>query len=208
MKLIYLTLIGICFSFNLKAQSEFMNKSNTFSPVNSVVNPKASISPFLPDPAFKSSSAPILMEKSKMQFINTNTFVNPGDAYLDKLNRKEGGFDSKMFRQNQYLGDFKSNAAFVKISYRDFGEVDGDEIKVLVNGRVVIERIYLNNSYQGLDLPLEKGFNKIEFEALNQGLYGPNTADFQVYDDKGVLISANQWNLATGFKASIIIFKE
>jgi hypothetical protein len=28
-----------------------------------------------------------------------------------------------------------------------------------------------------------------------------------VYDDKGVLISASQWNLGTGFKATIILVK-
>jgi hypothetical protein len=35
-----------------------------------------------------------------------------------------------------------------------------------------------------------KRFNKIDFEALNQGSSGPNTAEFKVYDDKGSLISA------------------
>jgi hypothetical protein len=57
-------------------------------------------------------------------------------------------------------------------------------------------------------LGLIKGFNKVDFEAINQGESGPNTAEFQVYDDKGQLISANQWNLATGFKASIILIKD
>ena len=55
---------------------------------------------------------------------------------------------------------------------------------------------------------IPKGFNKIDFEALNQGTAGPNTAEFRVYDDQGLLVSANQWNLATGFKATIIIVKE
>ena len=66
----------------------------------------------------------------------------------------------------------------------------------------------VEGNYQTFQLDLIKGFNKIDFEALNQGLYGPNTAQFQVYDDKSELISSNQWNLATGFKATIIIFKE
>jgi hypothetical protein len=55
---------------------------------------------------------------------------------------------------------------------------------------------------------LEKGFNKIDFEALNQGSSGPNTAQFQIFDDKGVLISSSQWNLGTGFKATIVLVKE
>jgi hypothetical protein len=52
-----------------------------------------------------------------------------------------------------------------------------------------------------------KGFNKIDFEALNQRSSGPNTAEFQIYDDNGGLISASQWNLGTGFKATIVVTK-
>ena len=35
-----------------------------------------------------------------------------------------------------------------------------------------------------------------------------NTAEFRVYDDNKKLVSNNQWNLVTGFKASIIVTKE
>ena len=49
---------------------------------------------------------------------------------------------------------------------------------------------------------------KIDFEALNQGTAVPNTAEVRVYDDKGSLISASQWNLGTGFKATILLVKE
>ena len=44
--------------------------------------------------------------------------------------------------------------------------------------------------------------------ALNQGESGPNTAEFQVYDDKGNLVSSKQWNLLTGVKATIVVTKE
>ncbi|MFT7157938.1 MAG: hypothetical protein ACI8Q1_002963, partial [Parvicella sp.] len=46
------------------------------------------------------------------------------------------------------------------------------------------------------------------FEALNQGDSGPNTAELHVYDDKGMLVSAHEWNLLTGNKASIIVYKQ
>jgi len=57
---------------------------------------------------------------------------------------------------------------------------------------------FLNSSY----------FNKVEFEALNQGTSGPNTAEFSIFDDKGAVITSDQWDLATGFKGSIMIIKE
>ena len=37
---------------------------------------------------------------------------------------------------------------------------------------------------------------------------GPNTAEVRVYDEAGNLTAANQWNLATGVKATFIIVKE
>ena len=81
-------------------------------------------------------------------------------------------------------------------------------IKISVNDVVVVASVTLINEFQVLDLPLKPGFNKIDFEALNQGTSGPNTAEFHVFDDKGKMIAANRWNLATGFKATVIIVKE
>ena len=63
-------------------------------------------------------------------------------------------------------------------------------------------------SYKKLDVELIKGFNKIDFVALNQGSAGPNTAEVRVYDDQGRLMMANLWNLATGTKATFIVVKD
>ena len=92
--------------------------------------------------------------------------------------------------------------------YRDAAYVDGDQIRVYLNDKVIQYQVNLDSDFKGFEITLEKGFNKIDFEALNQGSSGPNTAEFKVYDDKGSLISASQWNLGTGFKATIILVKE
>ncbi|MEN9323416.1 MAG: hypothetical protein RL699_1196 [Bacteroidota bacterium] len=196
------------FGFNVWAQYEFMNPSNAIPASPSTSAPKVfTPSVFSPKtPSTNKSSS--IMEKNSMQFTNPNSFANPGDVYKDKLNRKPEGDDFRVYRKNQFLGEFTSKAETVRISCRDFGEIDGDEIRIWVNGKVMVERIFLTGDYRGIDLGLIKGFNKVDFEAINQGESGPNTADFQVYDEKGQLISANQWNLATGFKASIILIKD
>lgn len=208
----FLLLVGFSFfSVPVSAQNEFLNKNNSIAPTingnkttssNSIYTPNV----FNPKKTESTTSSSDIPDK-QMEF-KTNEFKNPNDSYVEKLNSREDQGDYKMFRKNQYLGDFRSNATSVKISCRDFGEVDGDEIKVLVNDKVVVSKIYLQGSYSTIELGLVKGFNKIDFEALNQGLLGPNTAQFRVTDETGQLISSNQWNLATGFKATIIIFKE
>ena len=55
---------------------------------------------------------------------------------------------------------------------------------------------------------VEFSWHKIDFVALNQGDSGPNTAELRIYDDNDILISSNQWNLATGAKATLIIVKQ
>lgn len=84
----------------------------------------------------------------------------------------------------------------------------GDRVKILVNDRVVIPEILLESASKEYYIDLSDGFNKVEFEALNQGSSGPNTAAFRVYDDKGSIITSNEWNLTTGVKAKIIVVKQ
>ena len=84
--------------------------------------------------------------------------------------------------------------------------MDGDRIKIYLNGEVIEYNVLLTGSFKGVNVDLVQGFNRIEFEALNQGSSGPNTA--QVADDKGQVIHNNRWNLSTGSRASLIIVKE
>ncbi|CEN40000.1 hypothetical protein [Capnocytophaga cynodegmi] len=108
---------------------------------------------------------------------------------------------------NQFFGDFVSNGGFVNVYCRDYQAIDGDRVSILVNDKVEIHDILLLGEYNGFQINLKPGFNKIEFLALNQGESGPNTADFRVLDDGGKVIAQNQWNLATGSKAQFVIIK-
>ncbi|HWR93579.1 MAG TPA: hypothetical protein VN192_00065 [Flavobacterium sp.] len=210
MKCLFQFLFIIFISNTIFAQGDFINNSTAIAPMAPKMNTPNTITPSVfnlnTKPTTKSTTS--ILEENKIEFLNSNQFQKPGDLVKDKLNQGDGVDNSKIFRKNQFLGDFKSNSAYVKISYRDFGAIDGDLISILVNDKVVISKIYLDGSFQGIDLPLEKGFNKIEFMALNEGYSAPNTAEFRIFDDQGFLVSSNQWNLATGFKASIILVKE
>jgi hypothetical protein len=112
------------------------------------------------------------------------------------------------FARDQFLGDLKTGGDFVSVKYRDHEYVDGDLIRVYVNGDVVQSQVFLGGSFSGFTLRLEQGFNRIEFEALNQGSSGPNTAELHIYDDNGFIVSAKEWNLLTGYRASVIVQKE
>lgn len=127
------------------------------------------------------------------------------DPKVGPRTAKEG---SKDHFPNQNLGAIKSNGKFVGIVCRDHEYVDGDRVKIYVNGRVADPNILLTGAFKGVNVDLEKGFNQLVFEALNEGSSSPNTAQINVYDDQGQMIYSNKWLLSAGSKASLVITKE
>jgi len=159
---------------------------------------------FSKDPAFKDSKG---FEKN-IQMENEEAFINPGDAYLKKLNSNKSEGSAPKFKADQYLGDFISSTENVRIVFRDHQEPDGDRVQIRFNDEIIYPNILLTQRYKKMDVKLLEGFNKIDFVALNQGESGPNTAEVRVYDDDGNVMMSNLWNLATGSKATFIVVKQ
>ena len=136
-------------------------------------------------------------------------FINSNDLYLSRLNRKktESNKNINKFKVDQFLGEIRNDGEYVSIILRDHEYPDGDLIKVQINEDVVMPAILLTEKAKGFKLDLKSGFNVVDFVALNQGSSGPNTAEIIVYDDQGKLVGTNRWNLATGVKATYIIYK-
>ncbi len=155
---------------------------------------------------------PEVVEKKDSVPLNTvpkNKDSNPDILFKNReLYKKEANSEGIFYRRNQNLGVFNTQSIISKIRYRDAAYVDGDKIKVYLNDKIIQPEVALDGEFKGFDIRLESGINKIDFEALNEGFASPNTAEFQVFDDKGVLISASQWNLGTGYKATIVLVKE
>lgn len=101
------------------------------------------------------------------------------------------------------LGTVRSTTKMVKIECRDHSYIDGDRIRIYLNEKVVSSNIGLKSNYYVLYLNLEKGYNRIDFQALNQGFSGPNTAEVILYDANGTIISAKDWNISTGETATL-----
>ncbi|QXP72374.1 hypothetical protein H0I31_01315 [Tenacibaculum sp. AHE15PA] len=126
--------------------------------------------------------------------------------YLKSFQKINGMYNYPVIDQD--LGSFSTKSKNVNIICRDFQYPDGDQVMILVNNIPVVSNLTLKQNYQSFNIPLDEGINTIEIIALNQGSSGPNTAGFKIFNDAGMLISSNQWNLATGAKASIIIAKQ
>ena len=223
----YLTFLVFCFTVvSVTAQIDNNNKSVSIPAVESEKDSLDSKPILLSKPINNSSntiglnapriSTNINLPKKQFSMFPEEEFGNPGELYVDQVNKNIADLKlspEEIERKNgsttdQFLGEFKSGAKFVNVVYRDHGFTDGDIIQVLVNDDIIYPRVYLIGSFRGFKLDLKSGINKIDFLALNQGESGPNTAEFRVVDDEGHLISANQWNLATGVRATIIVNKE
>ena len=63
----------------------------------------------------------------------------------------------------------------------------------------------MDSDFKTSYIDLREGDNLIDIVALNQGLAGPNTATFAIYDENDNLITSNDWNLNTGVAAKFII---
>lgn len=128
------------------------------------------------------------------------------EQYLKSFKKINGLYEYPVIDQD--LGSFSTKSESVNIICRDYQYPDGDRVTIFVNDLPVVSNIILKQRYQSFNIPLDKGINTIKILALNQGSSGPNTAAFKIYNDAGMLISSNEWNLATGAKATVIIAKE
>ena len=201
-------IVGYTYSQERSNNSSELNflSPNTESE-NSLLNLKKKDNPFLKK----------LENKNKKDFFpdanvkekRPERFINSNDLYLSRLNRRETESNKNInkFKVDQFLGEIRNDGDYVSIILRDHEYPDGDLIKVQINEDVVMPAILLTEKAKGFKLDLKSGFNVVDFVALNQGSSGPNTAEIIVYDDQGKLVGTNRWNLATGVKATYIIYK-
>ncbi|PWB22640.1 hypothetical protein [Flavobacterium sp. HTF] len=135
--------------------------------------------------------------------------INPDELFKNtNLYKQEANVEGIFYRRNQFLGSIKTTGLTSTIRYRDAAFVDGDKVRVYLNDKVIQPEVSLDGEFKSLKINLVQGINKIDIEALNEGFASPNTAEFQVFDDKGIVVSSSEWNVGTGYKAVIVLVKE
>lgn len=224
----YILLVGITTFVSLPAWAQIESNPNMSTSIPAIKNESGSsgfsISPIENNGLSKPNPGKVnglsvpnnsTLNTDKKEFsMFGEKFGNPGELYEKQVNKhlKYAENDPRSAQggstTTQYLGDFSTKADRVNIIYRDHMYPDGDRVRIFVNDDIVKNNVLLESNFNGFILPLSKGFNKIDFQALNQGESGPNTAELQILDDEGNVIAASQWNLATGVMATLIIVKE
>ncbi len=186
-------------NFELPQTVKPENKFSSFSFGNiGLTQPKPLILP-------KLTSLP---QEEQKNIMIPERFADNGARFNKTLNKTYGEKERKGNTVDTYLGDVKTGGKLVKIVCRDHEYVDGDRVRVYWNDEIIEYNVLLRSSFHVIEIELTPGFNKIDFEALNQGTSGPNTAEFRVFDENGALLAGNQWNLTTGVKGTLIVVKE
>jgi len=199
-----------------KSTSLFLDSQKEIKPLNLTLidtTTKNSIFDFKPKQIIQ-GLAPISnkyfdpFNTNKKRTINFMSQTNKEDADI-LVKRSFNGKDmSNVKLTSDYnLGTLQSTSKSVRIEVRDHSLVDGDRIKVYVNEQMINSNIMLNGLYYIIPIDLKKGYNRIDIEALNEGYSGPNTAQLNVYDEKGNLLSSQDWNILTGQRATLGVIR-
>lgn len=217
MKIKLILFFSLCFCMSISAQIDGSKKTIQIKDIDTSTSAKTNLSvKFIPSQGItRTNNRPSLYNIPLTDYFKKTTGVDiTAKSSLIKptwdIKQKfgEGQKDVSKFSRDHYLGDLKTKSKYIRIKCRDHEYVDGDRIKLLLNKAIVHPNITLTGSYYVIDIEIGEGLNTIEFEALNEGLSSPNTAELKVYDENDMLLSSNRWLITTGYKARLVILKQ
>jgi hypothetical protein len=217
MKAAFAFLFLVIVSFKGFAQFELPKKTISIAPIS---NPKGAVSPTsskaitypsIFDKKDKLGESVSLLKKTpedEKSIFEKEQFDSPAKVYTDKMNKQiTDGKIYDYYKKDYQLATYKCSTAIAKFTLKDYGDPDGDVVRIWLNDEIVIDAITLEAGYREIQLKLRNGQNLLVIEALNEGMVSPNTAQFSIFNDKGEMIGNNLSGLLTNVKATIIINK-
>ena len=193
-------------AFTYQPEEKSNDKQLTFSEMNSLEKKGETITSFGTfDDISKNFPTYGIVSKKLQRRMNDNSSHDKDVLVKKYWNGKE--MSKVKIKTKLELGRLETNTTRIRIECRDHSYVDGDRVRLYLNEKVIRSNIILQGGYYMIDIDLKEGFNRIDIEALNQGTSGPNTAEFRVFDGNGNLLTSNEWNILTGYIATLIVTK-
>jgi hypothetical protein len=153
---------------------------------------------------------PKLPKVGEVETPKTYEVRSTSEIYTEKVQAKmaQEGISREILNSDIFLGEYTVYTNEIKISARDYSAIDGDLVRIWLNGEIVTRVIDLESGYQRYDYVLKEGLNVIQIEALNIGLSFPNTGQFSFVDGNGKMITEQFWGLNEGYRATIKVYKK
>lgn len=115
------------------------------------------------------------------------------------------------FEDNRLKGGEKLNIIwkqnYLKLMVWDPGTVDGDMIKITLNGKDILSSYSTVKKQKEIVLDLKEKINTIKITALNEGSEAPNTAKIKLSDGKGETIDLLS-SLIVGEEVTLVFYKD
>lgn len=226
-RIIFLVTFLVCFSFSSQAQFEQTKRKVNISAMPEKAAKKKAVMPETPPKTiapeikfesqyFKSNDDKLLRDLPKLPKVgevqSPKTYdVRPAsEIYTAKIQTQmaKEGITKEILNSDIFLGEYTVYSSEIKISARDYSAIDGDMVRIWLNGEIVTKVIDLDSGYQKYDYNLKEGLNIIQIEALNIGLSFPNTGQFSFVDGNGKIITEQFWGLNEGYRAIIKVYKK
>jgi hypothetical protein len=226
-RIVFFIVFLICFSFSSYAQFEQTKRKVNISAMPDKAKKKKAILPetppttVTPEIKFESQyfkkeddillrSLPKMPKVGEVETPKTYEVRSVSEIYTEKIQTKmaQEGISREILNSDIFLGEYTVYTNEIKISARDYSAVDGDLVRIWLNGEIVTKVIDLETGYQRYDYILKEGLNVIQIEALNIGLSFPNTGQFSFVDGNGKMITEQFWGLNEGYRATIKVYKK
>lgn len=119
---------------------------------------------------------------------------------------------NKQINSSLCLETLKVDKETVRLSLSDIDDIDGDSIRVYLNGEVFVDIEELKKDPDYWDLKLEQGLNLLSFEILSQGKRAECTVGINLFYKKNSLFGTKNKRLNSvkdfnAYKGQIISFK-
>ena len=146
-------------------------------------------------------------QRAEKEFENKG-IITPELQRKITLQKKAEKYNLKIPLIDKDMGTFRTKSKNINIDAVDFGQIDGDIVTILNNGKPIVKNYYLKQNSKKFTIPLQIGFNKIEILAVDEGNLRPNTGAFTVYDDFNEVVVSDLWQLAKGAKVIAMVIRE
>lgn len=122
---------------------------------------------------------------------------------MDKMFNRYSKNDLKGGEQLNILWEDK----YLKLVIWDDGEVDGDQIDLVINGNKILSAYSPVSKKKEMILTLKDSVNTVSLKAINLGTKPPNTAKIQLVDKNGEVIDLAS-NLKLNEEVTFVFYKE
>ena len=129
------------------------------------------------------------------------------DSLKNKINlvKLMDTLNMNILRKEQVLSVFTTSNKVYLIIF-DGGKEDGDKVKIIINGKVILDKFEIKNKESIIPILIDRNKIEVKIVALTNGTISPNTMSVKIRDDNRVIDVLS--NLKKGESTQIDILKK